>query len=116
MWKREWAGKVLRGYAKSEPGAVATGSVRLEIARRLLTRYQQKLGRFNMNYAIGVATQYSTASEATGCRHSVIARTLETVVECRHPVASLAVLYWGAESNRIIPAESLSFYPPAGSE
>ena len=26
VWKREWAGKVLRGYAKSEPGAVATGS------------------------------------------------------------------------------------------
>jgi len=49
--------------------------------------------RLNMNYAIGVATQYSTASEATGCRHSIIARTLETVVECRHPVASLAVLY-----------------------
>jgi len=48
--------------------------------------------RLNMNYAIGLATRYSTASEATGCRHSIIARTLKTVVECRHPVASLAVL------------------------
>jgi len=40
-----------------------------------------------------IATQYSTASEATGCQHSIIPRTLKTVVECWHPVASLAVLY-----------------------
>jgi len=40
-----------------------------------------------------IATQYSTASEATGCRHSIITRTLKTLVLGRHPVASLAVLY-----------------------
>jgi len=49
--------------------------------------------RLSMNYAIGLATRHSTASEATGRRHSIIARTLKTLVECRHPVASLAVLY-----------------------
>ena len=43
-----------------------------------------------------IATRYSTASEATGCRHSIITRTLKTLVEWRHPVASLAVLYWVA--------------------
>ncbi len=52
--------------------------------------------RLSRNYSVGVATQYSTASEATGCRHSIITRTLKTLVECRHPVASLAVLYWVA--------------------
>jgi len=52
--------------------------------------------RLSVNYSVGVATRYSTASEATGCRHSIITRTLKTLVEWRHPVASLAVLYWVA--------------------
>src|SRR5712692_11268622 len=52
--------------------------------------------RLSVNYSVGVATQYSAASEATGCRDSIITRTLKTLVECRHPVASLAVLYWVA--------------------
>jgi len=46
-----------------------------------------------MNYAIGVATQYSTASEARGCRHSTSVLRVLVIIECRHPVASLAVLY-----------------------
>jgi len=46
-----------------------------------------------MNYSIGVATQYSTASEATGCRDSISVLRVLAIVECRHPVASLAVLY-----------------------
>jgi len=49
--------------------------------------------RLSMNYAIGVATQYSTGSEATGCRHSTTVSRVLTIIECRHPVASLAVLY-----------------------
>ncbi|HZE68872.1 MAG TPA: hypothetical protein VE135_05005 [Pyrinomonadaceae bacterium] len=40
-----------------------------------------------------IATQYGTASEATGCRHSIIASILKAAVECRHPVASLSVPY-----------------------
>src|SRR6266699_2193423 len=59
--------------------------------------------RLSVNYSVGVATRYSTASEATGCRHSIITRTLKTLVECRHPVASLAVLYWGADHVGILP-------------
>ncbi len=43
-----------------------------------------------------IATQYSTASEATGCRHSTTVLRVLAIIECRHPVASLAVLYWVA--------------------
>jgi len=43
-----------------------------------------------------IATQYSTASEATGCRHSTTVLRVVGIIECRHPVASLAVLYWVA--------------------
>ena len=43
-----------------------------------------------------IATQYSTASEATGCRHSTSVLRVLVIIECRHPVASLAVLYWVA--------------------
>ena len=61
-----------------------------------------------------IATQYSTASEATGCRHSIIARTLKTVVECRHPVASLAVLYRVSMKHSQRPQHSMS-EPVSGS-
>src|SRR6266566_3041716 len=48
--------------------------------------------RLSMSYAIGVATQYSTASEATGCRHSTTVSRVLAIIECRHPVASLTGL------------------------
>ena len=43
-----------------------------------------------------IATQYSTASEATGCLPSTTVLRVLGIIECRHPVASLAVLYWVA--------------------
>jgi len=90
-------GGLLRGDEVSTTSRVAVKSVRLEIGPRLPIRYKRvETWRLSMNYAIGVATQYDTASEAAGCRRSIITRTLKTVVECRHPVASLAVLYWVA--------------------
>ena len=46
-----------------------------------------------------IATQYSTASEATGCRHSTTVLRVLGIIECRHPVASLAVLYWRHQSH-----------------
>ena len=52
--------------------------------------------RLSVNYSVGVATRYSTASEATGCRHSTSVLRVLVIIECRHPVASLAVLYWVA--------------------
>jgi len=44
--------------------------------------------------------QYSTASEATGCRHSTTVSRVLTIIEGWHPVASLPVLYWVPRSVR----------------
>jgi len=43
-----------------------------------------------------IATQYSTASEASGCRHLTTVLRVLWIIEFRHPVALLAVLYWVA--------------------
>jgi len=68
-----------------------------------------------MNYSVAVATQYGTASEATGGRHSTSVLRVLVIIERRHPVASLAVLYWGADHVGILP-HSTDFSHSLGSD
>jgi len=71
--------------------------------------------RLSVNYSLGVATRYSTASEATGCRHSTSVLRVLVIIECRHPVASLAVLYWSCDHVGVLP-HSTDFSHGLGSE
>ena len=59
-----------------------------------------------------IATQYSTASEATGCRHSTrFKSSWDYRVPASGRFAGGTVL--GGDTNRMIHAQSPSFYPPA---
>jgi len=60
-----------------------------------------------------IATQYSTASEATGCRHSTTVSRVLAIIEWRHPGRFARGTVLGGYTNRIIPAQSPSFYPLA---
>ncbi|HZE71074.1 MAG TPA: hypothetical protein VE135_16310 [Pyrinomonadaceae bacterium] len=62
-----------------------------------------------------IATQYSTASEATGWRHSTT--VLRVSSDYRVPVSGRFArgTVLRGDTNRIIHAQSPSFYPPAGS-
>jgi len=59
-----------------------------------------------------IATQYSTASEATGCRHSTrFKSSWDYRVPASGRFARGTVL--GGDTNRMIHAQSPSFYPTA---
>src|SRR6266699_1124759 len=82
----------------SQQGKFRIANFRLKLATQAwricrLGRRTLSPHRLDSDSSLVVVTRYSTASEATGCRHPIITRTLKTLVECRHPVASLAVLY-----------------------